>query len=156
MKRSTSKVMIAAGVFVVAGAAAHAQIGACNSYCGRYESGQCVETVYESCPSHNTQPTNSFGAIAYGRGSRAYGYSYAWGSRTKAESVAMGNCKPHGNDCEIMVWFQRKCGAVSWGGGSTAYWGLGSSAAQAQADAQSKCAKDGRKNCQVQVSRCSL
>lgn len=156
MKRLASRVLFTAGFFVAISAGVHAQIGACNSYCGRYESGQCVETVYQSCPSHSSGPTNSFGAIAYGRGSRAYGYSYSWGSRQKAENVAMGNCKPHGNDCEVMVWFQRKCGAVSWGGGSTAYWGLGGSIAQAQADAQNKCAQDGRRDCQIQVSRCSL
>jgi hypothetical protein len=68
----------------------------------------------------------------------------------------MQNCKQRGDDCEIMVWFERKCGAVSWGGGTSAYWGLGNNQAQAIADAQDKCMKDGGNDCAVQVSHCSM
>jgi len=67
----------------------------------------------------------------------------------------MQNCAKHGNDCEVMVWFSRKCGAVVSGEGTNAFWGLGSNDGQARADAQSKCENGGDKNCEVQVSRCS-
>jgi hypothetical protein len=100
-------------------------------------------------------PARSFGAIAYGRASKAWGESYKWESQRKAESVAMQNCAKHGNDCEVMVWFERKCGAVAAGEGATAYWGLGDSDGEARADAQSKCAKASGSDCEVQVSRCS-
>jgi hypothetical protein len=83
------------------------------------------------------------------------GYSYHWGSRAKAESVAMQNCGQHGNDCEVMVWFDRRCGAVAAGEGTTAFWCLGRSDSQARADAQNKCVNGGGKDCEIQVSRCS-
>ena len=97
----------------------------------------------------------SYGAIAYGRTSGAYGYSYSWGSEAKAESVAMQNCAANGNDCEVMVWFEKKCGAVSAGDGGTAFWGLGGTDSAASADAQQKCASGGGQNCAVQVTQCS-
>jgi len=100
-------------------------------------------------------PSVSYGAIAYGRSSGAWGYSYRWGSRAKAERVALQNCAQHGNDCEVMVWFDRKCGAVASGESETAFWGLGDSEGEARRDALRKCADDGRKSCEVQVSRCS-
>jgi len=128
----------------------------CSFGCNRYESGRCVE--YRTCSPGvpgSSAPAYSFGAIAYGPTSRAWGYSYHWGSRGKAESVAMQNCAKHGNDCEVMVWFDRRCGAVSAGEGTAAYWGIGRDDAQARAAAQKKCADDGGKGCAVQVSQCS-
>jgi len=149
---------VALGVFLTLTADAPAW-GLCNAgtYCGRYESGQCVEWVTQHCD-YGTAPTAlsySYGAIAYGRTSGAWGDSYHWGSQAKAESVAMKNCAQHGDDCEIMVWFDRKCGAVVSGEGSSAFWGLGNRAGQARAEAQSQCVNGGGKNCEVQVSRCS-
>lgn len=140
-------------VSLTASAPARAQ---CSFGCNRYEQGQCVE--YRTCtPGSSTPsaPAASYGAIAYGRTSRAWGYSYHWGSQAKAESAAMQKCAQKGNDCEVMVWFKRKCGAVVSGEGTAAYWGLGNSDGQARADAQNKCKNDGGKDCQVQVSACS-
>jgi hypothetical protein len=114
--------------------------------------------MYPTCtPGSSTPsaPAASYGAIAYGRTSRTWGYSYRWSSRAKAERVAMQNCAQKGNDCEVMVWFKRKCGAVVAGEGTTAFWGLGNSDGQARADAQNKCMKAAGKDCEVQVSRCS-
>jgi hypothetical protein len=114
--------------------------------------------MYPTCtPGSSTPsaPAASYGAIAYGRTSKAWGYSYHWGSRAKAESVAMQKCAQNGNDCEVMVWFMRKCGAVASGGGTTAFWGLGNNDGQARADAQNKCMNSGGKDCEVQVSQCS-
>jgi len=138
-------------------------LAACYHYsqCDRYESGQCVHTRYytEGCDIYGNapaaEPSYSFGAIAYGRTSGAYGYSHRWGSQAKAESVAKQNCAQHGDDCEIMVWFDRKCGAVVASEDADAFWGLGNSEAQATASAQDKCAQSGGKGCAVQVSHCS-
>lgn len=102
-----------------------------------------------------TAPAPRYGAIAYGRTSGAWGSSYQWDSRAKAESTAMQNCKEHGDDCEVMVWFHDKCGAVAATDGDTPFWGLGDSEEQARADAQSKCADGGGRGCEVQASQCS-
>ncbi len=67
----------------------------------------------------------------------------------------MSNCGKHGTDCEVMVWFKRKCGAVASGEAAAAFWGLGDTDGQARADAQSKCVNGGGKNCGVKVSQCS-
>ena len=140
-------------VLLTASAPARAQ---CSFGCNRYEQGQCVEyrTCTPSVPGASA-PAVSYGAIAYGRTSKAWGFSYRWGNRAKAESVAMQNCAQHGNDCEVMVWFDRRCGAVASGEGTTAFWGLGRSDGQARADARNKCVNGGGKNCEVQVSACS-
>jgi Domain of unknown function (DUF4189) len=138
---------------LTASAPARAQ---CSFGCNRYVQGQCVE--YRTCtPGTPTPsaPATSYGAIAYGRTSRAWGYSYHWGSRAETENVAMQKCAQKGNDCEVMVWFKRKCGAVASGEGMSAFWGLGNSHGQARAEAKNKCVSDSGKDCEVQVSACS-
>ena len=127
----------ALGVMVALTAGAPAEAQDCSTTCSRYEEGQCVEYLH-SCTGPSA-PALSYGAIAYGRTSQAWGFSYSWGSRAKAESVALQNCAQHGDDCESMVWFEHKCGAVVSGEGATAFWGLGDSEGQARADAQNKC-----------------
>jgi hypothetical protein len=145
----------ALGVLVALASSAPAR-AQCSFGCNRYEQGQCVE--YRECSPWSATPSapaTSYGAIAYGRTSRAWGYSNRWGSQAKAESVAVQNCAQHGNDCEVMVWFEHKCGAVASGEGTAAFWGVGNSDGQARADAQSKCMSGGGKVCKVEVSQCS-
>ena len=97
----------------------------------------------------------SYGAIAYGRTSGAWGSSYQWDSQAKAESTAMQNCQKNGNDCEVMVWFHDECGAVAAGDGGTAFWGLGDGEGQAREDAVNKCVQGGGKNCEIEAAQCS-
>jgi hypothetical protein len=130
-----------------------AQAQFCSTTCSRYEEGQCVEHT-QTCTT-SAAPADSYGAIAYSRTSGAWGYSYKWASRAKAESVAMQNCAQHAKDCEVTVWFDHKCGAVSADQGPTAFWGTGNSVSQARTAAQNECMKGGRKGCEVQVSECS-
>jgi hypothetical protein len=126
----------------------------CSTTCSRYEEGNCVEhTQTCSTPSYNIP---SFGAIAYGRESGAYGYSFQWNSQAKAESVALQNCAKNGRDCEVIVWFDRRCGAVAAStNGSTAYWGIGETIGAARATAISQCTKDRGRQCEVKASQCS-
>ena len=144
---------LAAGVIGVLLALSSQARAECSSTCSMYESGECVETT-ETCTAPAPPPL-SYGAIAYGSTSRAYGYSYGWDNEGKAESVAMENCTQHGSDCEVMVWFEHKCGAVAAGDGTTGYWGLGNSDGAARDDAMSKCQSGGGNNCAIQVSQCS-
>jgi hypothetical protein len=97
----------------------------------------------------------SYGAIAYGRTSGAWGSSYQWDSRTKAESTAMQNCQESGDDCEVMVWFHDECGAVAADDGGTAFWGLGDGEGQARERAVNKCVQGGGKNCEIEAAQCS-
>ena len=97
----------------------------------------------------------SYGAIAYGKTSGAWGSSYSWPSQDKAESVAMQNCQKYANDCEIMVWFHDECGAVAADDDGNAYWGLGDGTGGAGENAMQKCGNGGGKNCQVQAAECS-
>jgi hypothetical protein len=126
--------------------------------CMRYVEGRCVEYQSDvpgpSSPGGSTRAA-SYGAIAYGRGSGAWGASHNWGSRARAEREAMRSCSEHGNDCEVRVWFDRKCGAVVAGDGDSTFWGIGDSESQARADAQKKCVDDGRKTCEMQAFQCS-
>lgn len=143
------------GLIVLAlGAAAPARAQVCHEECSDYYEGQCSQ--HTTTCTNPEPPKPSYGAIAYGKKSQAYGFSYQWGSQDKAESVAMQNCAKNGNDCEVMVWFDRKCGAVAAPAGSTAaYWGLGDGAGAARGEALRQCTKDGGKNCAVKVSQCS-
>jgi hypothetical protein len=128
----------------------------CSTVCSNYIEGKCSQYTHYSCNgAAPSAPANSYGAIAYGSTSRAWGTSYHYGSEAKAESVAMQGCKQRGDDCEVMVWFDRKCGAVVAAEGAAAFWGLGDSEAEARADAQTKCEQGGGKGCKVWVYQCS-
>jgi uncharacterized protein DUF4189 len=104
----------------------------------------------------SSAPRASYGAIAYGATSGAFGYSYHWGSQAEAERVAMKNCVQHGDDYQVLVWFDRRCGAVVSGGNATAFWGLGADAAGASTDAENKCTQGGATDCVIQVTQCSM
>lgn len=127
--------------------------------CMQYVEGRCVS--YRSDPPGPSSPGGgvkrgpSYGAIAYGRGSGAWGVSNNWGSRERAEREALLSCGKNGNDCEVRVWFDRKCGAIVSGDDATTFWGIGNSEGQARADAQKKCADNGGKACVVQAYQCS-
>src|SRR5208282_5126138 len=159
MRQARGIAAAALGVLLALAAGAPARVQAyCANECKRIDpkQGYCIEygPVSPGC-TEPSAPAASYGAIAYGRTSGAWGSSHSWGSEAKAESVAMQNCAEHGDDCEVMVWFKQKCGAVASGEGTTAFWGLGDSDGQARADAQSKCVNGGGKACEVQVSQCS-
>jgi uncharacterized protein DUF4189 len=127
----------------------------CSTMCSRYEEGECVEYEH-TCVSEPSPPRPSFGAIAYGKRSDAFGFSFGWDSQAKAESVATQNCAQHGSDCEVMVWFDRRCGAVAARGDHKyVYWGLGDGDGAARSVAMSECTKDHGPSCEVRVSKCS-
>jgi len=143
--------VLGAALMLAAIAPARAQ---CSSMCTMYQSGECVQTT-ETCTPY-VPPAPNFGAIAYGRKSGAYGYSYAWDTQAEAEKVAMKNCADNGKDCEVIVWFQRTCAAVASGKGTNAYWALGDGEGAARENVMAQCAKaGGGKDCAVQVSTCS-
>ena len=157
MRHATGIAAAIVGVLLALAAApaARAQIP-CSTVCSRYDQGQCVEYTHYSCEgAAPSASASAYGAIAFGSKSRAWGVSDHWGSQAKAESAAMQSCKQHGSDCEVLVWFDRKCGAVVAADGAAAFWGLGDSEAQARADAQANCEKGGGTGCKVWAYQCS-
>jgi hypothetical protein len=150
MKQATGILAVVLGVLLWLAASAHAQ---CSTVCSNYIQGECSEhTTTCAAPA---PPKPAYGAIAYGRKSGAWGSSDHWGSEAKAESVAMSNCKKNGDDCEVMVWYERKCGAVASAKGDAAYWGLGDGEGAANENALASCEKDGGKDCKIEVAECS-
>jgi hypothetical protein len=141
---------------LVAGSSPAGAIQRCHTTCDQsYADRGCV--VWRThCEDDQAAPTTSYGSIAYGRNSQAFGFSHGWENQSKAESVALQNCGKHGNDCEAIVWFERKCGAVAARGDSTAvFWGLGNTPVEARKVAMDNCTKDNGRDCEVKVSHCS-
>ncbi len=127
----------------------------CETNCSRYEQGQCVE-YRRHCTEEGAYGTSDYGAIAYGKTKKSYGASYKWGSRAKAESVALKKCREYENDCEIAVWFKNQCGAVVVPGDSQLYyWGLGNTESAAKSAAMKECTKNKGRKCEVLISKCA-
>jgi hypothetical protein len=147
---------IAGALSLFAAGAAFAQV--CETYCWRYDQGECAEYAQRcTSPSGPSGPSSrrSYGAIAYDRAHGASGYSDSYGSRSKAESAAMSECAKYAKDCDVAVWFENKCGAVAADSNPTEYWGLGDTDRAARAAALNECVKDGRKGCKIFQSHCS-
>jgi len=95
----------------------------------------------------------TYGALAYSGKTGDYGFSYGYTSRAEAERRAKRECGQ--SDCEIAAWYSRACGAIAvgdegkWGGGS------GDTEPQAREDAKNDCVKDGGKNCEILVAKCT-
>jgi hypothetical protein len=71
-------------------------------------------TCYMGCG----QARDRFGAIAYSKSTTAYGESYRHDTREQAEQRAREECAirgPGARDCEVLVWFNKSCGALALG-----------------------------------------
>jgi hypothetical protein len=144
----------ALAVVAVAVTALPAQAQVCTTTCDEYDQGTCV-TERTTCTTPEP-PKPDFGAIAYDTATGAWGESYHWENRDKAESVALQNCQDNkGTDCQVMVWFDRNCGAVAVDDDGNAYWALGDGEGAARENAIGKCNAGGSKDCAVQASECS-
>jgi Domain of unknown function (DUF4189) len=133
-------------------AAAPARAQNCSTVCSNYIQGECSEHT-TTC--NYAPPKPNFGAIAYGPTSKAWGYSFGWGSQTEAQSAAMKQCGARAKDCEVAVWYQRDCGAVVSDTGTDYYWGVGDGTPAAVTQAQQACKKGGGKTCHPEVAECS-
>ena len=85
------------------------------TYCDStmYASGECNDKLNQCYQLECNKSTEAFGAIAYGPDSQAFGYSYDSPDADSASSVAMTNCKKHGDDCRLVLNFSNSCGAVA-------------------------------------------
>ena len=97
-----------------------------------------------------------FGAIAYSPSSRAYGYSFNFGDRSSAESIALGRCRQNAGgatDCDVKVWFQA-CGALASASDGSFGTGWGGNPAAANSEAVRVCSAYSA-GCQVQGTVCN-
>src|SRR5437773_1345596 len=62
-------------------------------------SGECGRRLNDCYLSECNRPRVSYGAIAYGTQSQAYGFSFGLANAPSAERRALSNCKKHGDDC---------------------------------------------------------
>lgn len=130
------------------------------TYCDStmHASGECNDKLNQCYQLECNKSTEAFGAIAYGPDSQAFGYSYDSPDTDSASSVAMTNCKKHGDDCRLVLNFSNSCGAVAAVDNSGGFdIGQGATKDQAQFNAVAACKKrGGGDNCQVQVWSCAL
>jgi serine/threonine-protein kinase len=96
-----------------------------------------------------------YGAIAYGKSSLRYGYSFDAGSRYDAESRALSECGAA--DCAVVVWFVNACGALARSTHGQIGWGWAATREQAESIALGYCEKEsgGRYPCSVLVWACT-
>jgi len=95
-----------------------------------------------------------WGAIAYSKPDKAFGYSFELQDAATARKVAMENCRKHGTNCAVETVFSRSCAALA-AGGEHIGWGTGHTREGAEKRALSECTLTGAKGCAVQTWVCS-
>ena len=98
--------------------------------------------------------SKTYGAIAYGANSGAYGWSHNFDDAQSAENDALTSCRANGDDCEVVVDFWNTCAAVAAHQDVVAY-GLGDTQGLAEDQALAACAKDAAAQCEIQAWSCS-
>src|SRR5262249_15208838 len=93
-------------------------------------SGECGRKLNGGYLSQCNRPQTSYGAIAYGAESTAYGYAYDQPSESAAGRRALSDCRKHGDDCRLVVSFSNGCAALAAGDGETFAVAQGSSRKQ--------------------------
>jgi hypothetical protein len=155
MRLALSFAVVVLGTLAVTPSQAQNQcIDRCFSNFSPMQNGGSTELRNE-CLSQCKGPSVSYGAIAYGAKSAAYGYSYSKGNMADALHTAMTNCQQHGGDCKIVVSFSSGCAAVAAVESKGVYSvGQGGSQAQSQSKAMSVCTSAHGRGCQIEAWTC--
>lgn len=96
-----------------------------------------------------------YGAIAYSRKDKLWGFTYNQNDRATAEKLALQYCvKQGGAKCVIEASFHSICGAIA-ADGDLVTWGTGGTKLGAQERAEAQCKGLGGKKCESQASICS-
>jgi hypothetical protein len=107
------------------------------------------------CIRHNCSTSvNVWGAIAYSKPDKAFGYSFEHEDEATARRVAMEKCRTRGTACVVQTAFRSACGALAAGGGRVG-WGVDRTRQAAEQRALSECAKTGASGCEIQAWACS-
>ena len=152
MKRMGIAGIVIAGLCLAAQGSALAD---CASECAQAYGGYGTYN-YTTCYQLKCTNQKSFGAIAFGASSDAYGYSWGKSSSGEAQQTAMVNCRANGNDCKIVANFSNACAAVAAVEAKNRFAvGQGNSRADAQNSAMKSCGSQIGGKCQIEVWTCS-
>ena len=120
--------------------------------CG-FNNSHAMEMCNIQCKGKTSAP--AYGAIAYSRKDKLWGFSYDQTAKATAEKLAMQNCvKQGGAKCLIEASFHNICGAIA-ADGDIVTWGTSGSRLGAQQRAEAECSRAGGKKCESQASVCS-
>jgi hypothetical protein len=144
------------GLCAAAGTAAADCVSACqaSTYCDSEmnASGECGQRLNDCYINECNKKT--YGSIAYGAKSGAYGLSYDFADAPAAENEALRNCSATGDDCQVVVDFWNTCAAVAADGDTVTY-GLGETRGRAEDSATIACTQDGGAQCAIQAWACT-
>jgi hypothetical protein len=140
---------------------AHAQsmnycIDKCWSSCSAEPMGSSAKSnCVDQCIKYSCRASlDVWGAIAYSKPDKAYGYSLELENEATARKVALENCRKHGTACVVETVFSRTCAALAAGGDHVG-WGTDRTREAAEKRALSECSLTGAKGCAIQTWVCS-
>jgi hypothetical protein len=115
-------------------------------------SGECGRRLNDCYINECSRKT--YGSIAYGAKTGAYGWSHDFDDAQSAENEALSKCSASGDDCQVVVDFWNTCAAVAAAGDIVRY-GLGDTRGEAEGGAVATCKEDGGAQCVVQAWACT-
>ncbi len=124
----------------------------CDNTAG-WDCGSRLGDCYRRC--QGTGGGVSHGALAYGKTSQAWGYSYGFADTGGARSKAMANCRRSGGDCAVVADFANGCAAVAAGAGPAYAVAQGKTGSAAKTAALKACRDEGVEGCEIQVWGCA-
>ena len=97
---------------------------------------------------------NVWGAIAYSKPDKAFGYAFELKDEASARRAALEKCRKYGTACVVETAFKSACGAVAAGSGQVG-WGIDRTRQAAEQRALAECARTGARGCEIQTWACS-
>jgi hypothetical protein len=131
-------------------------IDSCWGSCSSHPVGSSAkEACVEQCIKYTCRASvDVWGAIAYSKPDKAFGYSFELEDQATARKVAMENCRKRGTNCVVETVFSRACAALA-AGGDRIGWGTDHNREGAEKRALSECALTGAQGCAIQTWVCS-
>ena len=149
-------ILTSLAAFMATGPAQADCVSSCQAsvYCDSemHASGECASKLNDCYISECNRTT--YGAIAYGAKSGAFGWANDFNDAPSAEKEALSDCRANGDDCQVVVDFWNTCAAIAADQAVVAY-GLGDTQGKAQDQAIAACTKDGGTQCVVQAWSCT-
>ena len=116
-----------------------------------------VVLVVSAASALAAQRADSYGAIAYGPKSSAWGNSYGERSAEDAKQKALAFCARNGDDCQVVASFSNTCGAVAVVDATGAtFVATSSKRGTAETQAKHRCTQKNGSGCRVAASICAL
>jgi Domain of unknown function (DUF4189) len=116
-----------------------------------------LTSCQQSCALHPQPASTAYGALAYGKDSTAWGFSYGQSSAAVAAKVALDQCKPNGDDCRVVYNFSNTCAALAAVEEKGVYAAAHAASRRgAEQAAIAACTRDNGDGCVMEVSTCSL